>query len=100
MSDYPEHDKLREINDDSQALGSLIERLGHRGISLGHWEPRTTNRRLVCGECSATNEEDMVGEEEFVPYRKSINETLALLFEIDYQALLAEKDAMLAAIRA
>ena len=34
MSDYPEHDKLRAIADQTQAIGEFIEWLEGKGIFL------------------------------------------------------------------
>ena len=51
MSDYPEHDKLSAISDQSQACGEFVEWLNSRGISLMTWREDLTDQRLTDPEC-------------------------------------------------
>jgi len=52
MSDYPEHDKMSAIVDQSQAIGEFLDWLATRGISLMTWREDLTDERLVDPECS------------------------------------------------
>jgi len=79
VSDYPEHDKLREVQAETQAAGEFIEWLGTKGIFLasyieGHNFPRE------------------------VP--TSIQALLAEWAGVDQGAIEREKRAMLASLRA
>lgn len=74
MSDYPEHDKLSAISDQSQTIGEFLD--------MGDWTL-----------CRFDREWD-----EFRPV--SIEAALAEWFGIDRAKIAAEKDAMLVAIRA
>lgn len=38
MSDYPEHDRLSTVKDQSQAIGEFLEWLAGEGIHLGHYQ--------------------------------------------------------------
>lgn len=35
MSEYPEHDKLDRVLEESQAIGAFLENMGDNGIALG-----------------------------------------------------------------
>lgn len=75
MSDYPEHEKMHEVADESQAIGEFIEFSPYR---LCEWNER---------------------HQEFIPVSKPINEILADYFEIDLNKIETEKRAMLAEMR-
>lgn len=82
MSEYPEHEKLQAVANESQAIGDFVEWLGQRGIHLGEYlEGKWIEARLV-------------------PTHRSTVDLLADFFYIDQRKLEAEKRAMLAALRA
>lgn len=85
MSDYPEHDKLSAVSDESQTIGAFLDTSGY---TLCEWKEDIDQ----CEDC---------GEEHsgFVPVPGSINKILAKHFGIDLDVLEAEKRAMLDAIR-
>jgi hypothetical protein len=76
MSEYPEHDKLSAVQDQSQAIGDF---LANGGYVL----------------CEYTDESDYP-----LPVQKSIQRLLAEWFDIDLDKLEREKRAMLEALRA
>lgn len=83
MSDYPEHDKLSKVKDESQTCGEFIEWLGNeKSIYLGN-----------------TREFDDVGERFTTIGIPPIQQLLAEFFDIDYDELMREKDQMLRDIR-
>ena len=85
MSDYPPTptlDKMREVKDQSQAIGEFLEWLGSKGIFLGH-------HTLYEGR----------SQEQFVVRPGSTEELLAEFFEIDLNEAEAEKRAILDHIR-
>jgi hypothetical protein len=80
MSAYPEHDKLAEVADQSQAIGEFIDWLSkEKGMHL--------YRYLKGAVCP-------------VETNLSIQSLLAEFFEIDLKRLEDEKRAMLTAMRA
>lgn len=80
MSDYPEHDKLKAISDQSQAQGAFLDWLqSEKGYDL-------------CG-----HEELDDYEAGWFPVRESIQKLLAEYHEIDLNRLEEEKLAMLEA---
>jgi len=115
MSTYPQHEKLAEVKDQSQAIGVFLEFSGYRLCTveehvvdesrclsqehyrstgwLHDWHPSED-----CLDCDGKDwiQEKAVG---LVETAKSIQEILAEHFGIDYTALMAEKDAMLEACR-
>lgn len=72
-SSYPEHEKVAEVHERSQAIGEFIEWLGYekdiRLCQLGHGD-------------------------RFWPASESIERLLAEHFDIDLEALSQEKDRM------
>jgi hypothetical protein len=76
MSDYPEHDKLEAVKDQSQAIGEFLE---NGRWTLCEWDDRTGR---------------------FWSIRGDVNRVLAEYFEIDLDKLEAEKRQMLDAMRA
>lgn len=74
MSAYPEHEKLKAIQDESQAIGQFLDVLAHQGLFLASYT-------LV--------------SEYPVPTRKSTQQILADYFEIDLVKLEKEKEKML-----
>lgn len=78
MSDkYPEHDKVRAVQDEARIIGDFLE-----------WLP--SHAMVVC-------EIDDDGNLEMV--RLSTEKLLALYFEIDMERFSAEKDEMVEAYR-
>lgn len=73
MSDYPEHEKLKKVHDESQAIGAFLDWLSENG-------------HVICN----LNEYD-----EYFPWYKSIEQILALYFDIDLNVLEQEKRDML-----
>lgn len=78
MSDYPEHDKLRDLGGANQIVGDFIEWLGDNGMWIAEY----------------------YNETELGPTRLSRDDMLAEHFGIDRKKLEAEKQAMLAKLRA
>jgi hypothetical protein len=76
MSEYPEHDRLEAIKDESQAIGEFLEFGPGR---LCEWNEDT---------------------EEFLPIYGPIETILAGYFDIDLVKIEAEKRAMLDKMRA
>lgn len=77
--DYPEHNKLHLIKDESQAQGDFLEWLGEQKIRLCVW-----------------SDED----KEYAPIYESTEKLLARYHEIDLNKLEQEKRAMLDALQA
>jgi len=75
MADYPEHEKMRQIADESQLIGWFLE----------------------CSDYTLC--EFHQGEDEYLPPHKSIEEILAEYFEIDLNKIEQEKRQMLEEIR-
>lgn len=123
-SQYPEHEKLLAVKEQSQAVGEFLEWLGERGVRLMEWLEdvpeenvcrytgdtftsscvggRLVRRGSDCGECPRCHgtgfQTDHVkgwfGWED-----KGVEHRLALFFGIDRKKLADEKDQMLAEIR-
>jgi hypothetical protein len=51
MTDYPEHDKLALVKDETQAAGEFVEWLGSQGIHLMVWREDLTDQRVTDTEC-------------------------------------------------
>lgn len=51
MSDYPEHDKLRAAQAETQAAGEFVEWLNSQGIQLMTYREDLTDTRTVDDEC-------------------------------------------------
>lgn len=79
MSDYPEHDKLAKISDQSQTCGEFVDWLQGCGLHL----------------CEGEDDEGR-----FWPSHRPITELLAGFFDIDQKKIDAEKEAMLDVLRA
>lgn len=77
---YPEHDKLTEIADQSHAVGQFLDEfLPSKGYVLAY-VPEQYDHTLV-------------------PVQRTINSLLAEYFEIDQDKIEAEKRAMLDSLR-
>jgi hypothetical protein len=93
VSDYPEHDKLALIKDQSQAIGEFIEWLERDGIHLASRYCLRDDRHPDWCENGCEWSTYML------PIGKSISTLLAKFFKIDQDTLEREKRAMLASIR-
>jgi hypothetical protein len=93
VSDYPEHDKLALVKDETQAAGDFVEWLGTQGIFLAKTYMFTKD------DC-VTDDEAEMRYERTCPVAKSLVTLLAEWAEIDQNKIEAEKRAMLATIRA
>lgn len=82
MNEYPEHEKLSAVRDESQAIGEFLDWLNH-----------CRNYRL----CS--HSEGYLGQAKWEPIYLTIEKVLAEYYKIDLSALEAEKQHMLDAIR-
>ena len=82
MSDTPQHDKLKEIQPLSQAIGEFLDWASERGWRLAEWE------------------KDRVWDDRMYPIQLGTTDLLALHFGIDLNALEDEKRTMLEQIRA
>lgn len=82
VDEYPEHEKLRAISDQSQTVGEFVEWMGQQGIHLGEY---------LHGEWSQAR---------LVPTHRNTVDLLAEFFGIDQKRLEGEKRAMLASLQA
>lgn len=118
---YPEHEKLRSISDQSQAIGEFLEWLqGEQGVRLikpadfedrqicqaaGCYSGKRTRIRrgerqeFDCPQCDGSGFVDVIVHDRNAPFRFSIPGLLAEFFGIDEGRLEAEKRAMLDALR-
>lgn len=80
-SEYPEHDKLHAIKDQSQKLGEFIEWLHGQGMEI-----------CFCEHYDNSNHE-------YFPIYKTIEQLLANYFEIDLNKLEEEKRSMIEQLR-
>ena len=80
MSDYPEHDKLKAVMEQSQAIGEFIDDNGK--YVLAEWMEVEGYSHL-----------------QLTPVRRPINDILAEYFGIDMRTLESEKRAMLEKLR-
>ncbi len=81
MSDYPEHDKLKEIQPESQIIGAFLDNCGYT-------------------LCDFDIEPFLTEHGEYVPVCGSIQEILAHYFSIDLDRIEAEKRAILDEMKA
>lgn len=125
MSEYPEHDKLSNVLDQSQAIGEFLEWMGTGDVHRMRWRDDLVDSRS-CPMCGHTNHPGQkysnvtpaeqgswsecttcggrgwvdVTREGWVADERSITTVLAEYFEIDQDKLEAEKRQMLEALRA
>jgi len=78
---YPELEKMKAVQKDSQTIGEFLEYLSDRGISLGSWGVDEWN------------------DHHFSPIHKSVEKILAEYFDIDLNKIGKEKQAILDGIR-
>lgn len=82
MNQYPEHDKLSAVKDQSQTIGAFLEWMPSNGYYVGQYiqDPEWKDYQ-------------------FVPSNLTINQLLAEYFEVDLDKLEDEKRQMLESIR-
>ena len=105
--EYPEHEKLKAVHDQSQAIGEFMEWLGGKGLSLGAYHKHTEGCKNPdwhkgVNEGKQWIDEDWVTQyrcgaqtDQFVYVGMDIEAKLAEFFEIDRDKLEQEKRAML-----
>ncbi len=90
MAEYPEHEKMKAVKVESQAIGGFIEWLGEQGLELAKFHK--------CGKgCNRDCRREENGTLE--SHRYNIQSILAQYFEIDLDKIEQEKRAMLATVR-
>lgn len=82
---YPEHEKLAKVRDRSQTIGEFLDWAGEQGWHLCEWVPADPT--------------DWGREEELAYVRLTVDQKLALYFDIDLVVLEEEKRRMLDEIR-
>lgn len=86
MSEYPEHDKLEKIHDQSQEIGEFVE-----------WLLSGNSGYFICTQCDS---ESLFGPiKTYLPTSINIQEVLAKYYEIDLIKLEKEKREMLDELR-
>jgi hypothetical protein len=60
MSDYPEHDKLTAVADETQAAGDFVNWLAEQGIQLMTWRENLTDTRPASDECRVSADSDSI----------------------------------------
>lgn len=94
MSEYPEHDKLQAISDESQTIGLFLDTSGYTLCRVMYRAPHNG-----IGALSETpTKDDQDGR--LVPVSTPINDILADYFDIDQAKIEEEKRAMLDQLRA
>lgn len=113
MSAYPEHEKLSEIQEQSQRIGLFLEWLRQQGYVICRWEEPDddltyfvdvdTGEPCERGGDHYFHNDCIVNtdwyEEGYYPTKHTIQDILAEYFDIDQKKLEAEKRAMLAEVR-
>lgn len=94
-SQYPEHDKLSEISEASQAIGEFLESLNAKGIELAAYG--TGDPSLDSADENSTWHKGH--PERLYPVHTPIQTLLAEHFEIDTDALEVEKRQMIEGIQ-
>jgi len=119
MSKYPEHDKLTEVREQSQAIGEFLEWLEGQGVKLCRYQVQFETWSIYVhrdtGERWARSTEpqgvdalhwlptgetkDVTVDEGFRLVTERVENLLAAFFDIDLANLEAEKRQMLAELR-
>lgn len=87
MSQFPEHDKVRVVQPQSQSIHEFIDWLANeKKIHLAEWEPNYRN-----GTHSSRSSS-------LIYARKPITELVAEFFEVDLKKFNAEKEQMYEAL--
>ena len=110
MSKYPEHEKLARIKDESHSIGLFLDWLrggfeGSPNLTLCYYQEPTGQPRFENDGGSLFDGEELKLNLDFIepgwtPARQTIPQLLAQYFGIDQEKLDAEKEQMLADIRA
>lgn len=90
--EYPEHEKVHEIKEQSQSIGEFLDWLFGKGVHLMTWEEWEEEENWGY-------ETKMMKHSGFMGVRKSIDHLLAEYFEIDLKKLEEEKQEILQRIR-
>lgn len=93
MSEYPEHEKLMKVKDESEAIGDFLEGSGYTLCKVMYRAPFNGAGALI----SEPTKADQTGR--YVATPLSIERILAEWFDIDYDKLEAEKRQMLNELR-
>lgn len=97
MSQYPEHDKMRAIIGESQAIGEFLE---NSGFVLAEYRcPHGFPDDDTCDENTPDREWDCEGTKTLWPVAGSITDILANYFGIDQEKIEQEKRQMLEEFR-
>ena len=104
MAEYPEHEKLMKVKDESQVIGEFLEGCGY---TLCEFQPEADEPRWIDEDTGAPSHvfADNAVEnfawypEGYYPVRGGINEILAGYFGIDLDKIEDEKRQMLEELR-
>ncbi len=102
MGDYPEHDKLHKVVDESQAVGEFLEWLqGKKEVVLCKWKEWEEEERCipVRQPDGSLEETRMYTHKAHMPIYTSTEKLLAEFFEIDLDKIEKEKQAMIEVLR-
>lgn len=106
MSDYPEHEKLSAVKDESQAIGEFLDWLkggfeGSPGYEIcEHHDGDYSEAALIADALSGRETEKEFDPSGFRPIGATIPQLLARYFNIDQEKIESEKREMLAKLRA
>lgn len=117
--EYPQHNKLEAVREQSQAIGEFLEWLDSEGVSLHVWgklqreqqcmdrtpmwhrEQAEKDAEWVHFSCGTRDGYYLTWIEDWKPFEpRGLRERLAEFFGIDYEALHREKEEMLREVRA
>lgn len=76
--EYPEHEKMTQVTNESHIIGQFLEYLNEQGIVLGKYDEQGQH---------------------IWPHRQPINERLAEYFNIDLKVIEQEKQQMIQELR-
>lgn len=95
VSEYPEHEKVKAIQDVSQRFGEFLDWLSAEGYVICEWRGESKARqRLKINQETGEPYYEYAEREELLPVHRSPQEWLALFFDIDLAKLNDEKDVM------
>jgi hypothetical protein len=99
LTEYPEHEKLKAVQEKSQAIGSFLEWLTGTKKYVTAKYVKVWNDEIIDSEedVSEENREDIY--DQLIPESLHINNILAEYYEIDLKKLEQEKCAMLEELR-
>lgn len=98
MSEYPEHEKLKAVKDDSHKIGEFLEWIDSQQLTIceTYHDPAHARRRL--GRPSPGQPCEL-RDGEYFPTRHSIQTLLAKYFDIDLKKIEEEKQMMIERLR-